>query len=290
MVGVVAHQGGQIERHRKPGLALLQQVVVAAIGLLGRRKARELPHGPELAAVHVAVNAARVRELARRAQVAGEVEPLQVLGSVDRFDRNSADGRELALGRFHSFLGTPFLKDVSYPTPPLGSGRRCLFILPRSMVRPEDKPFCPVAIRTGKRRGARAGPALKSTNEDLLPAARHRWGGHRPARRTAGRAGPAHPPAGQHRAHHQVGQRRLGHLHQVPRNRRRDRHQRRPADGHHECHQDSADGRSFPPDRSRQVLAHRPHHPERRRQASRHRNHPLARSRRASSPSRTCSP
>ena len=82
VVGVVAHQRRQVEGHRKSGLALLQQVVVAAIGLLRRGEAGELPHGPELAAIHVAVDAARVRELARAPEFAPANPPGPYTGSI----------------------------------------------------------------------------------------------------------------------------------------------------------------------------------------------------------------
>ena len=101
MVGVVAHQRGQIERHREPGLALLQQIVVAAVGFFGRGEAGELPHGPELAAVHVAVDAARVRKLAGRRQFARQIDPGQVFRDRRRLDRHSANCRKLAFGGFH---------------------------------------------------------------------------------------------------------------------------------------------------------------------------------------------
>mgnify|MGYP003693560837 CR=1 FL=1 len=63
VVGVVTHQRGQIERHRQAGLPLRQQIVVALVGLFRRGEAGELPHRPELAAIHVAMDTARVRKL-----------------------------------------------------------------------------------------------------------------------------------------------------------------------------------------------------------------------------------
>ncbi len=47
VVGVVAALGGQVERDRQPGAALVQQVAVAAVGLLGRAETRVLPEGPQ---------------------------------------------------------------------------------------------------------------------------------------------------------------------------------------------------------------------------------------------------
>ena len=97
VVGVVAHQGGQVEGHGKAGLPLLQQVVIAAVGLLRRGEAGELAHGPELAAVHVAVDAARVGKLAGRPRF----ERTPSSRSVDRLDRHAADCRKLAFGGLH---------------------------------------------------------------------------------------------------------------------------------------------------------------------------------------------
>ena len=47
VVGVVAALGGQVERHRQPGAALLEQVAVALVGLLGGAEARVLPERPQ---------------------------------------------------------------------------------------------------------------------------------------------------------------------------------------------------------------------------------------------------
>ena len=66
MVGVVAHQGREIERDREPGLSALEQELVALVGVLGGAEAGELAHGPEPAAVHRGVDAAGERELARQ--------------------------------------------------------------------------------------------------------------------------------------------------------------------------------------------------------------------------------
>ena len=92
VIGVVAHQRRQIEGDRESGLALFQQVMIAAVGLLRRGEAGELAHGPELAAIHVAVDAARVREIAGRFWL----ESRQILGPVDGPDGHAADRSELA--------------------------------------------------------------------------------------------------------------------------------------------------------------------------------------------------
>src|SRR5215467_8670574 len=76
--------------------------MISAVCLLRRGETRELAHRPELSAVHVAVNAARVRELSGCAGAAGR----QILGAVYGFHRNSADGCERTFGRLH---GLPLL-------------------------------------------------------------------------------------------------------------------------------------------------------------------------------------
>ena len=91
MVGVVAHQRRQVECHGEPGLALLQQIVIAAIGFFRRGEAGELAHGPEPAAIHVAMNAARVRKLAWRRNLAGRGR------FVEWLDFDTADGGEAAI-------------------------------------------------------------------------------------------------------------------------------------------------------------------------------------------------
>src|SRR4029077_10426408 len=69
MVRVVTHQRRQIERHRKPAAAMLEQVFVALVGLLRRRKAGELPHREKLAAISGGVNATRIWRLAGIAKI-----------------------------------------------------------------------------------------------------------------------------------------------------------------------------------------------------------------------------
>ena len=68
VVRVAAELGGQVERHREAGRAVLDQVVEALVRLLRAGVARVLAHRPLAAAVHVRVDAARVGVLARRAE------------------------------------------------------------------------------------------------------------------------------------------------------------------------------------------------------------------------------
>ncbi len=90
MVGVVAHQRGHVERGREAGLAVIEQVVKAPVGLGGVAEAGELAHRPQTAAVHRSIDTARVRVLAgqpdRRLGIRGEIG----LG-VQRLDRLAGD-------------------------------------------------------------------------------------------------------------------------------------------------------------------------------------------------------
>src|SRR6201999_2445869 len=73
IVGVVPTLGGQVEGHRQPGPALIQQIAVAAIGLLGRPEARILAERPQLAAIPAREIAAGERIGARRRGFTGSV-------------------------------------------------------------------------------------------------------------------------------------------------------------------------------------------------------------------------
>ncbi len=65
MVGIETHLGREIESDRKTGGSLAEQIAVAAVAFLGGAESGVLPHGPEAAAIHVAVDAASVRETRR---------------------------------------------------------------------------------------------------------------------------------------------------------------------------------------------------------------------------------
>ena len=61
VVGVAAELGRQVERHREAGRAVLDQVAVALVGVLGAGEAGVLAHRPEPVAVHAVVDAAGER-------------------------------------------------------------------------------------------------------------------------------------------------------------------------------------------------------------------------------------
>ena len=68
VVGVAAELGRQVEGHREPGRAVLEQVAVAPVGVLGAGEAGVLAHRPEPVAVHALVDAAGERVGARLAE------------------------------------------------------------------------------------------------------------------------------------------------------------------------------------------------------------------------------
>ena len=68
-VGVVAHQGGEVEGDGEAGLALAQEVFEASVGLFGGAEPGEHAHGPQPAAVQGGVDAAGVGVFAGQAQV-----------------------------------------------------------------------------------------------------------------------------------------------------------------------------------------------------------------------------
>src|SRR5439155_8539007 len=84
MVGVVAHQRREVERHRQTGLAMLEQELVALVGIRRAAEARELPHRPELAAVHRGMNPARERVFTGAPELVLGIEAREIGGGVDR--------------------------------------------------------------------------------------------------------------------------------------------------------------------------------------------------------------
>ena len=83
VVGVVAHLGRQVEGDAEAGLAVLQQVAEAGVGLGGRPEAGVLAHRPGPAAVHGRVDAAGERVAPRLPEGGLRVEAGEVGGLVD---------------------------------------------------------------------------------------------------------------------------------------------------------------------------------------------------------------
>ncbi len=132
MIGIVAHQRGQIECNRETAAAMLEQVLVALVRFLGRCEPREHAHGPELAAVAGGVNAARERRFAGEAQILLGAPVLRKVGCrVEAPHRDIGDGAEAGvavlvevgagggtdrlLGSFFESGGQGFLSPLLFP-------------------------------------------------------------------------------------------------------------------------------------------------------------------------------
>src|SRR5579863_8014142 len=89
MIAVVTHQRRQIESDGETCLALLEQIVKAAVGFLRSPKAAELPHGPDSLAIHCLVDAASEGVLAGIAKIALVVKFCEIGGSIEAFNGNS---------------------------------------------------------------------------------------------------------------------------------------------------------------------------------------------------------
>jgi len=73
VIGVAAELGRQVEGHREPGRAVLDQVAVALVGVLGGGEARVLAHRPEPIPVHPLMDAAGEGRRAGLAEALREV-------------------------------------------------------------------------------------------------------------------------------------------------------------------------------------------------------------------------
>ncbi len=70
VVGVVAHQRGQVKGSGEAGLPLREEITEALVGIFRGAEAGELAHGPKAAAVHGGMNAARVGRVTGEAELA----------------------------------------------------------------------------------------------------------------------------------------------------------------------------------------------------------------------------
>jgi hypothetical protein len=100
VVRVVARQRGVVEVGGEAGLAGVEEVLVAIVGLLCRLEAGDLAVGPQLPAVHRRVGAAGERRLAGEPEVALVVEVRDVRWRVQPLALVAREGPEglLALG------------------------------------------------------------------------------------------------------------------------------------------------------------------------------------------------
>ena len=67
MIGVVAHERREVERHRESRLPVLEQELVARVRVVRAPESGELAHRPQTAAIARGVNPARIRKCARAA-------------------------------------------------------------------------------------------------------------------------------------------------------------------------------------------------------------------------------
>ena len=86
MVGVVARLRRQVERHAQARLSVFEQVAIPRVRLLRRREPGVLPHRPHAPPVHIRLDAASVRVLARISERVRVLEPRKVLRRVDGAD------------------------------------------------------------------------------------------------------------------------------------------------------------------------------------------------------------
>ena len=104
MIGIHANLRRQIERHRKPGRAIRQQIFVAFVRLLGIAHARILAHGPQPAAVHGGLHAARKGIFAGIANFAFVVGAFEIGRRVERINGNVRGSFNLGwFGRVFNF-------------------------------------------------------------------------------------------------------------------------------------------------------------------------------------------
>ena len=88
IVGVTSQQGGHVERRRQAVAPGAEQLLEAAVGVLGGPEAGELAHRPQPRAVHGGVRSTRVGKLAGQ---------LGVVRAVDGLEREARHGLELRL-------------------------------------------------------------------------------------------------------------------------------------------------------------------------------------------------
>ena len=89
----------------RPGLALLQQIFEAGVGLFGGAEAGEHAHGPQLAAMQGGMHAARIRIFTRQAQVLFVIQVGHIQRRVKALDRFGGGGDELFLPLRHGGQG-----------------------------------------------------------------------------------------------------------------------------------------------------------------------------------------
>ena len=92
MVRVEAHLGRQVEGHREPRLAVIEEIPEAAVRILRRAHPSVLAHGPEPFAIHRRVRAAGERGSSGLAELGSSVPPRERVGSVHGLELDARVG------------------------------------------------------------------------------------------------------------------------------------------------------------------------------------------------------
>jgi len=91
IVAVQPHERGQIKRRAQPGLPLGEQEAKALVGLPGGAEAGKLSHGPQPAAIHRSMYAARKWILTGKAKFRVGIEAVEAVPRVEWLDGHAAD-------------------------------------------------------------------------------------------------------------------------------------------------------------------------------------------------------
>ena len=134
MIGVIADLGGQVEGDAEAGLSLLQEIAIAAVGLLRRGEPGVLTHGPHPAPVHGGLYAARKGIGAGKPEGFEIIEPALIRRGVKPLDGDSGVVTETPFA-FPGFCRASAPRNGSRP-PPLRRDdplqRTCLLPFSRS--------------------------------------------------------------------------------------------------------------------------------------------------------------
>ena len=175
-IGVVAHQRRHVERDREPVLTLLEQEVIAFVGLLGVAEAGELAHRPQPVAIPVGMNAARIRILAGPRQIARQIEVRHVFADRRPLERNVGD-RPVDRSRTGALSGFALFR--------CRSQRASALRTPASAARPDrwgarsSWPNDPLPLRTCPQRPSPRRSALQLLSPQPLPPSEPFDGGPR---------------------------------------------------------------------------------------------------------------
>ena len=97
VVGIVADLRRKVEGDAQAGLSLVQQIFVAVVGLLRRRKSRVLAHGPKTPPVHGGLNPARKRKFPGKPQIPAVIGVFDVERGGEIFQRDMGGGLKRGL-------------------------------------------------------------------------------------------------------------------------------------------------------------------------------------------------